>query len=130
MRALPGPKAAATSGAYTPVRRLRNWFRTAAVATTTSEPSGSSDDGPSMRRFPAGRPCARKAAHMAGSHETTALRPSCRAIQVAACCRTAAALVELAAAGTADVAPLPGDRNLVKPAAGSATSTTAAARAV
>src|SRR5580693_985180 len=46
--------------------------RTADVASTTSEPSGSGAPGPSTSRFAAGKPCRTRTAHMAGSQDTIA----------------------------------------------------------
>ena len=110
----PVPKLAMTTGAYTLARRLPNWLRTAGVAITKSEPSGSADDGRSTRRFPGGIPCACKAAHIAGSQDTIASPLPCRATHAAAWPRTAAdrpasgsvAALPCAAAGP-DVRPAP-----------------------
>src|SRR6266516_3886358 len=91
IREAPEPKAARVTGAYTPGRRAPNWLRTAGVATTRSDPSGSPRAGDSTSSRPAGTPCACRAAHMAGSQATMASAPAWRATQAAACCRAAAA---------------------------------------
>ena len=56
MLAAPVPNPASTTGAYTPASRRPNSLRTAAVATTTSEPRGSATAGPSISRSPGGTP--------------------------------------------------------------------------
>ena len=91
------PKRASTVGAYTSASRPPNSLRTAEVATTTSEPSGSPAAAPSISRSPAGNPCSCSSEHIAGSQATIALRLTCPATQAAACWRTAEALT---AAGT------------------------------
>src|ERR1700689_2391880 len=91
MRAEPEPKLARTSGAYTVVRRLPNRLRTAAVATTTAEPSGSVLPGPTTSRSPVGTPCWVSTEHIAGSQAIIAPPLTWLAAQAAAWARTAAA---------------------------------------
>src|SRR5437763_10549402 len=79
-----------TTGAYTLARRPPNRLRTAGVATTRSEPSGSADEGRSTSRFPGGIRCACSAAHIAGSQDTIASPLICPAAHAAAWLRTAA----------------------------------------
>ncbi len=66
-RVAPVPKLASNSGAYTLTRRVPKVSRTAAVASTTSEPSGSLAPDLSISRFPAATPCWASTAHLAGS---------------------------------------------------------------
>src|SRR5580704_8787847 len=66
-------------------------LRTAAVSTTTAEPSGSPAPGPRTSRFPAGTPRWARAAHIAGSQARTAPPLTCPATQAAAWSRTAEA---------------------------------------
>src|SRR2546430_6492610 len=91
MRAAPSPKLASVTGAYTAASRAPNWFRTAAVATTTSDPSRSARDGDGTSSRAAGAPRACKTAHMAGSQVTMALALTWLATQAAARCRAPAA---------------------------------------
>jgi hypothetical protein len=84
IRSSPEPKLAITSGAYTLARRPPNWLRTAAVAITTSEPSGSVAADRSTSRFPAVTPWASSAEHMAGSQATIAPPLTWLATQAAA----------------------------------------------
>src|ERR1035437_5935816 len=72
--------------------------RTAALARTTSEPSGSGAPGPSASRFPVAMPCRTRTEHIAGSQATIAPLLTCRAAQAAAWARTDAAWVTSAAA--------------------------------
>ena len=126
-----------TTGAYTLARRPPNWLRTAGVASTRSEPSGSPDDGRNTRRFAGGMRCACRAAHIAGSHATIAPALACRATQAAAWPRTAAdraASVPAAPAGApwaAVAGPGAGFENAsvaaADPAAAAATATVRAA---
>src|SRR6266581_4049280 len=53
--AFPEPNAAKMAGAQT-ASRSRNWVRTAAVATSSSAPSGLFDGGPIVSRFAPGNP--------------------------------------------------------------------------
>ncbi len=110
IRAVPEPKLAMTTGAYTLASRAPNWLRRAGVATTRSDPSGSDADVPSASNLPAPTPLPCSAAHMAGSQATIALGLTCPAIHcaaldlaaVAACSETEiGGLAELARAGAA-----------------------------
>src|ERR1700737_4177541 len=92
-RAAPVPKLARTSGAYTLARRPPKMPRTEAVASTTLEPSGSPDPGPTTSRFPGGPPCCASAAHMAGSQARMAPTLTWPATQAAAWSRAAVAAV-------------------------------------
>src|SRR5262252_7548076 len=85
----PVPKLAMMAGAYTEARRLPNWFRTVAVATTRSEPRGSFDAGPSGNRFEDGMLLARSL-HIWASHDTTAAGLAWCSIQLIACVLAAA----------------------------------------
>src|SRR5262249_42501559 len=69
----------------------QNWLRTAGVAATTSDPSGSGADVPSTSSLPAGSPFACSARHIPGAQETIALPATCPAIQAAAWARGAVA---------------------------------------
>src|SRR5215472_1656697 len=80
----PVPKLAMMAGAYTEARRLPNWLRTVAVATTRSEPRGSFDAGPSGNRFEDGKPLLTRSAHSWASHDTTAAGLTWCSIQVIA----------------------------------------------
>ena len=71
IRALPVPKLARIAGAQT-ARRLPNWFRIAAVATTRLEPMGSFDPVPSGIRFEDGKPLWARSPHTRASHATNA----------------------------------------------------------
>src|ERR1035437_6849146 len=108
MLAAPEPNMAMMTGAETWRRRLPNGPRTAGVATTMFEPSGSFDDGPRVSRFAGGKPRAWIAAHITGSQATMAALLTWAAIQLAACCRLAAT------AATTPELPLP---EPVRPAA-------------
>src|SRR5919204_1921706 len=83
IRCVPDLKLAITAGAYTLLKRLPNLLRNAAVATTTSEPSGSCTDGRSTNRSAAGKPCPCRTGHIAGSHDTMASQLTCAATQAA-----------------------------------------------
>ena len=86
MRAVPEPKLAMSVGAYTELRRLPNCWRTAAVATMTSECSGVAVVGSSSSRWLTW--CALSSRHMAGSQATTADRLTWPATHAAACSRS------------------------------------------
>src|ERR1051326_6524651 len=90
------PKDARTAGAQAASRLLPNKARTTGVSTTTSEPLGDSDVGPSVISLLLGKPCAASAAHITRSQETVASRPTCCATQRAASSRTAVCLVAAA----------------------------------
>src|SRR6185437_10656029 len=102
-RSGPEPKDARTAGAHAVARLLPNRLRTAGVSTTTAELTGTSEPDPTASSFPAGNPRALRAAHIAGSQETTTSRLTCWATQVAAATRAAAAW--RAAAGLVGLAP-------------------------
>jgi hypothetical protein len=72
-----------------------------------AEPSGSFVPGPSVMRSPAGNPLACRSAHMAGSHETTAVWLTCVATHAAACCLAAVAALTAPEPAAFDVLPLP-----------------------
>src|SRR5579859_4521084 len=89
----PVPKLASVCGAYTVTSLVPNMLRTAVVARTTAEPSGSADSGPRTSRFAAGIPYWTSAAHIAGSHARIAPALTWRETQAAAWSRTLAAWV-------------------------------------
>src|ERR1700733_14209344 len=104
----------------------------------TAEPSGLFVPGPSVIRSPAGNPFACRAAHMAGSHETTAVWLTCAATHAAACCLAAVAactgprLALLDGRPLAEPAPLPwppmrSSATVSAPAANTTSATTIAA---
>ena len=111
--ALPVPKLASTSGAYTPASRAPNSCRTAAVATSTSLPSGPDVAGPQHRAAGQRTPACCSTAHICGSQATMASEATCWTSHAAAAVRAAAAALSAAVLPAWPCAPEP-------PAAGDA----------
>src|ERR1700677_1872050 len=90
--AFPVPKLARKPGAKT-LRRPPNWLRTAAVATTTWESSGSFDEEPSTFKLEDAKPALARSVHTWASHDTTTAELTCCIIHETAFARTAASTV-------------------------------------